>query len=109
MQSASTGMYETLRRSPVTKKTAVFLVSAAVTWTFVINFCALIYACGCQSLWAGAAEHCNIHMAESHHCPWCSIGTSGFNAVQYGIIAVQAVVSFGPYRSNILARLLFSL
>ena len=91
------------------KKIAVFLISAAITCMFIINFCALIYSCGCHSFWAGAAEHCNIHMAGAHHCPWCGIGTSGFYAVQLGIVAVQAAVSFGPAPSNIFARLLASL
>ncbi len=91
------------------KRTAVFLVSAAITCVFVINFCALIYRCGCHSFWAGAADECNIHSYEMHHCPWCSIGAEGFAAVVLAIVAVQAALSFGPHRFAIAARLLSSL
>lgn len=91
------------------KRAAVFLISAAVTCVFIINFCALIYQCGCHSFWAGAADECNIHSYESHHCPWCSIGTEGFAAVALAIVAVQAALSFGPHRFGIAARLLSSL
>ena len=91
------------------KRTAIFLFSATLTSVFIINFCALIYRCGCHSFWAGAAEECNIHSFESHHCPWCSIGTNGFIAVVLGIVAVQAALSFGPHRGGLMARLLSSL
>ena len=91
------------------KRAAVFLISAAITCVFIINFCALIYRCGCHSFWAGAADECNIHSHESHHCPWCSIGTEGFAAVALAIVAVQAALSFGPHRWGIAARLLSSL
>jgi ABC-type Fe3+ transport system permease subunit len=93
----------------VIKRWAVFLVSAAITCVFIINFCALIYACGCRSFWAGAAEDCNIHDHEAHHCPWCSIGTGGFVAVASGIVALQAALSFGPHPWGIAARFLASL
>ncbi|MEO8128843.1 MAG: hypothetical protein ABI822_17195 [Bryobacteraceae bacterium] len=91
------------------KRVAIFLVSAALTSVFIINFCALIYQCGCHSFWAGAADECNIHSFESHHCPWCSIGTEGFVAVVAGIVAVQAALTFGPFRMSPIRRLLSSL
>ena len=85
------------------------MISAVITCVFVINFCALIYRCGCHSFWAGAADECNIHNSEMHHCPWCSIGTEGFAAIVLTIVAVQAALSFGPYGGGIAARLLSSL
>jgi hypothetical protein len=75
-------------------KTAVFLLAAVVTSLLFINFCNLVYQCGCRSLWAGAAEHCNIHDAESRHCPWCSIGVLGAGAVWGVIVGSQAAVAF---------------
>jgi hypothetical protein len=93
----------------VIKRTAVFLISAAITCAFIINFCALIYSCGCHSFWAGAAVDCNIHDHESRHCPWCSIGTGGFAVVALSIVAVQAAFSFGPQPWGIAARLAASL
>ena len=91
------------------KQTAVFLLSAAVTCIFIINLCALVYGCGCHSFWAGAADDCNIHDHEAHHCPWCSIGTEGFVAVALAIVGVQAILSFGPLPRSLPARLLSSL
>ena len=91
------------------KRAAVFLFSAAITCAFVINLCALIYRCGCHSLWAGAAEVCNIHSLGAHHCPWCSIETKGFTAIVLAIVAVQAALSFGPRRWGLSLRLLSSL
>lgn len=46
----------------------------AVTGTFWLQLCDLVYDCGCRGFWAGAAEHCNIHhepAGSSHRCPWC--------------------------------------
>lgn len=73
---------------------AVFLVSAAVTATLLIDFCGWIYGCGCRSLWAGADAHCNIHVAGARHCPWCAIGLVGFTIVFVNILAVQALIAF---------------
>ena len=43
-------------------------------------FCGLAFRCGCEAMWMGAAEHCNIHAAVGPHCPWCEhawLGTVG--------------------------------
>ncbi len=74
----------------------IFLVSAALTSLFFINFCATVYQCGCRSLWDGAALHCNIHMPQARHCPWCAVGASGAAAIYGAILAGQAVCSFFP-------------
>jgi hypothetical protein len=76
-------------------KPLIFAGAAAVTSLLFINFCHLVYQCGCQSLWAGAADHCNIHHADLRHCPWCSIGIAGAATVWGTIVGVQAVVVFG--------------
>jgi len=75
-------------------KTGIFFAAAIVTSVLFINFCNLVYQCGCKSLWAGAAEHCNIHNPQSRHCPWCNIGTLGSAGIYAGILAVQALVVF---------------
>ena len=54
----------------------IFLIAAAVTSIFFINFCATVFQCGCQSLWGAAAKMCNIHHARMHGgkgCPWCTL------------------------------------
>lgn len=76
----------------------IFLAGAVLTSVFFINFCDLVYRCGCESLWAAAARHCNIHDPGSRHCPWCSIGTVGGVAVWGMIVASQAAAAFaGAY------------
>jgi hypothetical protein len=79
---------------PWLAKAMIFGGAAVVTSVFFINFCALVYQCGCESLWAGAADSCNIHDAGSRHCPWCSIGTAGTGAVWAAIVGAQAAVVF---------------
>jgi hypothetical protein len=72
-------------------RAGVFAIAAALTSIFFIDFCALVFQCGCRSLWAGADAHCNIHHAGVRHCPWCELGGRAFWAV---IVAGQAVVAF---------------
>ena len=31
---------------------------------FFVDFCALVFQCGCRSLWNGISTYCNIHAAE---------------------------------------------
>lgn len=88
---------------------AIFLCSAAFTLVFLINFCNLVYQCGCRSLWAGAADHCNIHTPGVKHCPWCSIGDAGFAGVTAAILLPQGILSFRPRRWHWTRRLAASL
>jgi len=34
--------------------------------------CAALFRCGCEPLWTGGAEHCNMHTPGVPHCPWCT-------------------------------------
>jgi hypothetical protein len=70
-----------------------FLISFAVTCAFFINFCALIFQCGCHSLWAGADATCNIHAQHGRHCPWCSHGYPGYAAEIILLSAPQLLIS----------------
>ncbi|MGH9630661.1 MAG: hypothetical protein ACRD7E_20300 [Bryobacteraceae bacterium] len=94
---------------PAVARSAIFLGSAAITGLFLINFCALIFQCGCHSLWAGAAQHCNIHTPGVRHCPWCVSGDAGFLAIPAIIIGVQALLSFGRFAWTPVTRLVLSL
>jgi hypothetical protein len=76
-----------------TQKLLIFLASAGVTCVFFINFCALVFACGCRFLWAGADRACNIHTAGVHHCPWCAHNPS---AAFLAMVVPQALISFRP-------------
>ncbi len=73
-----------------------FAISFAVTCLFFINFCNLIFQCGCRSLWAGADVACNIHAASGHHCPWCSHGVAGY--------AIEMILMCAPQLAISLAR-----
>lgn len=50
---------------------AVLAAAASLAHVFFAQFCDLVYGCGCEAPWAGAARHCNIHNAAPPHCPWC--------------------------------------
>jgi hypothetical protein len=69
------------------------LGAAALTSLLFIDFCNLVYSCGCRSLWAGADAMCNIHTANVRHCPWCTIGLSGSVSVWLAIVAAQSAVA----------------
>ena len=79
---------------PLASSIGVFLVAAGITSVFFIDFCSLVYQCGCRSLWAGAATHCNIHLEGVRHCPWCAAGVLGQAAVYGGIVGAQGFISF---------------
>ena len=69
----------------------IFALSAGVTSLLFINFCATVFHCGCHSLWAGAADMCNIHREGARHCPWCARNP----AYAYAAMVIpQALVSF---------------
>jgi hypothetical protein len=87
----------------------IFLASAAFTSVFFIQFCATVFQCGCQPLWAEAARHCNIHNAHGRQCPFCIYGTAGY-ALSYGaMLAAQAAASFWPYSASWVLRLSLAL
>ena len=69
---------------------------------FFIDFCSLVFQCGCHSLWAGADAACNIHSAASHHCPWCARNAAFAYA---SMIVPQALISFWPATLSWKARL----
>jgi hypothetical protein len=87
----------------------VFVPSAAVTCTFFINFCDWIYRCGCRSLWAGAAAHCNVHDPGARHCPFCEHGAAVYIAVLSWILIPQLAVSVWPSRLDWPIRLALAL
>jgi hypothetical protein len=85
-----------LVRTNLFVKSAIFVVAAAITSVWFINFCAAVFGCGCHSLWAGAAQHCNVHNDLPPHCPWCvQCGVYGLGAY-IAMVLAQAAVVFWP-------------
>lgn len=83
------------RSSPPARDRLVPLaISFTVTCVFFINICDWIFDCGCRSLWAGADQFCNVHVAESRHCPFCSRGVPGYAAVVMAVALPQFAVAF---------------
>lgn len=76
------------------RRVLLFSVALVFSSVFFIDFCAWLFQCGCQSLWAGAEETCNIHIAHSRHCPWCvhpyAGGLAAFGAVTLAQIGAMA-------------------
>ena len=88
---------------------AVLFGVAALSGLFLVNLCDLVFACGCHSWWAGAAQHCNIHAPDPPHCPWCAAGWWGLVAPLGAIVAVQASVLLWRGSASLLARALLAL
>jgi hypothetical protein len=91
------------------KGAIVFLAAATVTATTLINYCDLVFQCGCRFLWAGAADSCNIHSATGPHCPWCAHGGYAAYAAFGLILAAQGAIAWGGFAGNLLNRLFWAL
>jgi hypothetical protein len=77
-----------------------FGVSFTATCLFFLNVCAWVFSCGCRSLWDGADAMCNIHLANSRHCPICSHGVVGYTLVMLAVCAPQLAASMWLRRSR---------
>lgn len=61
----------------MTSKHFIFVLALAVTGVFFVDWCAVVFQCGCRSLWSGIATYCNIHAPVGPHCPWCEHPLAG--------------------------------
>lgn len=89
-----------------------FVISVAITGVFLVNFCDLVFQCGCRSLWNGADAHCNVHDPASRDCPWCAHRPWGDVVPLGAIIGAQAGLCFsrrGPFSGSFVHRLTLSL
>ncbi|MBS1876273.1 MAG: hypothetical protein JSU00_23870 [Acidobacteria bacterium] len=98
-----------MTRRILLERAAVALATMTLTFVFLINLCGLLYHCGCQSIWNGAADRCNIHQQGVRHCPWCSHGDLGYYTVLALILIPQLAISVSPGRWSWRARLVASL
>ncbi len=84
--------------------------SLALTGVFLLPFCDAMYNCGCTFPWVGAADFCNIRIADSVHCPWCEDRSLVLQALPFlAIILAQglALHHLEKRRSSNLLMLLF--
>lgn len=79
-------------------RAAIFAGGATVALALFLDFCDLVYGCGCRSWWNGAAEACNIHAPAPPHCPWCATGKLGLYVPVGAILLAQAIAVFWPPR-----------
>ena len=93
----------------ISGKLLISVIAFAVTSIFFIDFCNLVFGCGCQSLWAGADAHCNIHAAHGKHCPWCSHGQTGYAVIFGGIVLPQFAIAWMLNRGSWWTRLAITL
>ena len=77
---------------------ACLAVAIGVAWIFFIQYCDLLFDCGCRALWAGRADHCNIHAALPPHCPWCLDGGRLGHWSHASVLASQALLALWPGR-----------
>lgn len=83
----------------------MFLAAVAASVVFFIDLCGVVFGCGCRSLWSGAAQACNIHLANARHCPWCVYPRSGGAVAFLAVMLAQATAVFWPSRLGTWARL----
>ena len=77
---------------------ACLTLALGVTYVFFIQYCDLLFDCGCRALWAGRAAHCNIHNPSPPHCPWCVDGGILGQWTHAGIVVAQAALALWPGR-----------
>lgn len=85
------------------------VLALSTTGVFFVDVCALVYDCGCLSLWEGASAACNIHEASGPHCPWCEHPLAGGAIALLGTMAVQLGVLLSPGSATIAVRFVLSL
>ncbi len=77
-------------------KAAVLVAASVTTGVFFIDWCDFIFDCGCESLWTGKAEHCNIKNASPPHCPWC-VENGRYGSAAFGAVVIaQAALALRP-------------
>ena len=94
----------------LTSRIAVLSLAIVVDAVFFLDLCDLIFDCGCEAGWAGAADACNIHHDAPPHCPWCAAGWLVGGVLPFGAIVLgQALVALPPLPIHLGVRLAASL
>lgn len=90
-------------------KALIALAAVTVTSVFFMDYCNLIYRCGCEPIWAGRDAHCNRHAMSGKHCPVCSLPFPGQVMVWAAMAIPQLAVSLWPAPWTRTRRLAFAL
>jgi len=90
-------------------KHIAFLIALAVTGIFFVDWCAVVFQCGCRSLWNGIATYCNIHAPTGPHCPWCEHPLAGGGIAFGGAVVAQWAAVYRTSTSSFMKRLVLAL
>lgn len=71
-----------------------FAVAFVLSGVLFVNWCAVVFQCGCRSLWNGISVACNIHASQGPHCPWCEHPLAGGGVAFFAMLAAQYVVVY---------------
>ena len=90
-------------------KHVVFLLALAVTGIFFVDWCAVVFQCGCLSLWNGNATYCNIHAPMGPHCPWCAHPLAGGGIAFGAAVVAQWAAVYRTSTSSFMNRLVLAI
>ena len=85
-----------LMKRSLLARIACLAFALGVTFCFFIQYCDLLFDCGCRALWAGRADNCNIHNAAPPHCPWCLDDGAYGRWAHAAIVIAQAGLALWP-------------
>lgn len=85
-----------LMKRSLLARIACLAFALGVTYCFFIQYCDLLFDCGCRALWAGRADNCNIHNAAPPHCPWCLDDGAYGRWAHAAIVIAQAGLALWP-------------
>ncbi len=86
-----------------------FLVAFFLGSLFFVDWCGVLFQCGCHSLWSGASSLCNIHIGDGPHCPWCKHPLLGGGVAYSVMVLTQWLTASRFLRFRFAGRLLISL
>ena len=89
-------------------RAGLLLAGAGIAGASFLDFCHLLFDCGCVSLWAGAAAFCNIHTPGPPDCPFCAHSGVAYGAL-VGTVLAQGAVLFVPGPLGLAGRALLAL
>ena len=90
-------------------KHVALLLALAVTGIFFVDWCAVVFQCGCRSLWNGIATYCNIHATTGPHCPWCAHPLAGGGVAFAAAVVTQWAAVYRTPTSSFMKRLVLAL